>query len=89
MLCDETVILNLLVIEKHAFRTVRIEPKIYFLLCHGGWNGFVCLKGKTRTPTDDLIPKTRHTLAIQILSASKDVYRYSFFLRSIRDWMNL
>ena len=30
MLCDQTVILNL--IEKHAFRTVRIEPKIDFLL---------------------------------------------------------
>ena len=87
MLCDQTVILNL--IEKHAFRTVRIEPKIDFLLWHDGWNGFVCLKGKARTPTDDLIPKTRHTLAYHILSASKDVYKYSFFLRSIRDWMNL
>ena len=30
MLCDQTVILNL--IEKQAFRTVRIEPKIDFLL---------------------------------------------------------
>ena len=30
MLCDQTVILNL--IEKHVFRTVRIEPKIDFLL---------------------------------------------------------
>ena len=87
MLCDQTVSLNL--IEKHAFGTVRIEPKNDFLLLHDGWNGFVCLKGKARTPTDDLIPKTRHTLAFQILSASKDVYRYSFFLRSIVDWMNL
>ena len=67
MLCDQTVILN----EKHAFRTVRIEPKNDFLLWHDGWNGFVCLKGKARTPTDDLIPKTRHTLAFQELSASK------------------
>ena len=31
----------------------------------------------------------RLDLAFQILSASKDVYRYSFFLRSFRDWMNL
>ena len=30
MLCDQTVILNLK--EEHAFRTVRIEPKIDFLL---------------------------------------------------------
>ena len=71
MLCDKTVILNLN--EKHAFRTVKIEPKIHFLLCHDGWNGLVCLKGKARKPTDDLIPKTRHTLAFQILSASEDV----------------
>ena len=42
------------------------------------------LKGKTRIPTDDLIPKTRrgrnqHSLAFQLPSASKDVYQYSFF----------
>ena len=86
MLRDQTVILNLN--EKHAFRTVNIEPKIDFPLRHDGWNGLVCLKGKARTPTDDLISKTRHTLAFQIPSASKDVYRYSFFLRSIRDWMD-
>ena len=41
------------------------------------------LKGKARIPTDDLIPKTRrgrkqHSLAFQIPSASKDVYKYSF-----------
>ena len=87
MLCDQTVILNLN--EKHEFRTVKIEPKLDFLLWHDGWKGLVCLKGKARTPTDVLIPKTRHTLAFQVLSASKDVYRQSFFLRSIRDWMNL
>ena len=44
------------------------------------------LKGKARIPTDDLIPKTRrgrnqHSLAFQIPSASKDVYKYSFFPR--------
>ena len=44
------------------------------------------LKGKARIPSDDLIPKTRrgrnqHTLAFQISSASKDVYKYSFFSR--------
>ena len=49
------------------------------------------LKGKARIPTDDLIPKTRrgrnqHSLAFQIPSASKDVYQYSFFPQTIRDW---
>ena len=49
------------------------------------------LKGKAKIPTDDLIPKTRrgrnqHSLAIQIPSASKDVYMYSFFPQTIRDW---
>ena len=44
------------------------------------------LKGKARIPTDDLIPKTRrgrnqHSLAFQIPSASKDVYKFSFFPR--------
>ena len=52
------------------------------------------LKGKARIPTDDLIPKTRrgrnqHSLAFQILSASKDVYQYSFFPQTIRDWNDL
>ena len=44
------------------------------------------LKGKVRIPIDDLLPKTRcgrnqHSLAFQIPSASKDVYKYSFFPR--------
>ena len=49
---------------------------------------------KVRIPTDDLIPKTRcgrnqHSLAFQIPSASKDVYKYSFFPQTIRDWNDL
>ena len=52
------------------------------------------LKGKARIPTDDLIPKTRrgrnqHSLAFQIPSAGKDVYMYSFFPQTIRDWNDL
>ena len=52
------------------------------------------LKGKARIPTDDLIPKTRrgrnqHSLAFQIPSASKDVYKYSLFPQTIRDWNDL
>ena len=52
------------------------------------------LKGKARIPTVDLIPKTRrgrnqHSLAFQIPSASKDVYMYSFFPQTIRDWNDL
>ena len=52
------------------------------------------LKGKARIPTDDLIPKARrgrnqHSLAFQISSASKDVYKYSFFPKTIRDWNDL
>ena len=44
------------------------------------------LKGKARIPTDDLIPKNRrcrnqHSLAFQIPSASKEVYKSSFFPR--------
>ena len=52
------------------------------------------LKGKARIPTDDLIPKVRrcrnqHSMAFQIPSASKDTYKNSFFLRTIRDWNDL
>ena len=52
------------------------------------------LKGKARIPTDDLIPKTRrgrnqHSLAFQIPSASKYVYKYSSFPQTIRDWNDL
>ena len=51
------------------------------------------LKGKARIPTDDLIPKNRrsrcrnqHSLVFQIPTASKDAYKKSFFLQTIRDW---
>ena len=52
------------------------------------------LKGRARVPTDDLIPKTRrgrnqHSLAFQKPSPSKDVYKYSFFPQTIRDWNDL
>ena len=52
------------------------------------------LKGKARIPTDDLIPKTmrgrnRHSLAFQIPSASKNVYKYSFFPQTVKDWNDL
>ena len=52
------------------------------------------LKGKARIPTDDLIPKNRrcrnqHSLAFQIPSASKEVYKSSFFPQIIRDWNDL
>ena len=52
------------------------------------------LKGKARIPTNDLIPKSRrdrnqHSLAFQIPSASKDVFKYSFFQQTIRDWNDL
>ena len=52
------------------------------------------LKGKARIPTDDLIPKAmrgrnQHSLAFQIPSASKDVYKYSFYPQTIRDWNDL
>ena len=55
----------------------RIKDNRLILLYKG-------LKGKTRIPTDDLIPKTRrgrnqHSLAFQISSASKDVYKYTIF----------
>ena len=41
-----------------------------------------------------LVTKTRrgrnqHSLAFQIPSASKDVYKYSFFPQTIRDWDDL
>ena len=49
------------------------------------------LKGKAMIPTDDLNLKTRrgrnkHSLAFQIPSVSKDVYKYSFFPQTIRDY---
>ena len=52
------------------------------------------LKGKARILTDNLIPKTRHgrnqhSLAFQIPSACKDVYKYCFFPLTIRDWNDL
>ena len=65
----------------------RIKDNRLILLYKG-------LKGKARIPTDDLIPKTRrgrnqHSLAFQIPSAIKDVYKYSFFPQTIRDWNDL
>ena len=52
------------------------------------------LKGTARIPTVDIIPKTRccrnqHLMAFQILSASEEVYKKSFFPQTIRDWNDL
>ena len=49
---------------------------------------------KARILTDDLIPKTmrgrnQHSLAFQKPTASIDVYMYSFFPQTIRDWNDL
>ena len=49
------------------------------------------LKGKASVPTDDLIPNTRrgrnqHSMAFQTPIANTDVYKGSFFPRTIRDW---
>ena len=49
------------------------------------------LKGRARVTTDDLIPKTmrcrnQHSMAFQILSASKDACKNSFFPRTVRNW---
>ena len=49
------------------------------------------LKGTASIPTDDLIPKTRrgrnqHSKAFQIPIANTDVYKCSFFPKTIRDW---
>ena len=72
---------------KWEFLKKRRKDNRFILLYKG-------LKGKARIPTDDLIPKTRrgrnqHSLAFQIPSASKDVYKYSFFPLNIRDWNDL
>ena len=61
----------------------RSEDNRLTLSCKG-------LKGKARIPTDDLIPKFRrsrnqHPMAFQILDASKDAYKNSFFPQTIRD----
>ena len=49
------------------------------------------LKGKASIPTDDLIPKARrgrnqHSNALQTPIVNTDVYQYSFFPKTIRDW---
>ena len=52
------------------------------------------LKGKDMIPTDGLIQKARrgrnqHSLAFQVPSASKDVYKCRFFPQTISDWNDL
>ena len=47
------------------------------------------LKGKARIPTKTRRGRNQHSLAFQIPSASKDVYQYSFFPQTIRDWNDL
>ena len=49
------------------------------------------LKDKASIATDDLIPKTRrgrnqHSKAFQTPIATTNVYKYSFFPNTIRDW---
>ena len=52
------------------------------------------LKGTARVPKDDLQPnpwrgRNHQSVAFQIPSASKDVYKYGFFPQTIRDWNSL
>ena len=52
------------------------------------------LKGKARIPIDDLVPKTRrcrnqHSMSFQIPSASKEVYKNSFYPWTIKDWNDI
>ena len=52
------------------------------------------LKDKAKIPTADIIPKYRscrnqHSMAFQIPSASKDVYKRSFNPQTIKDWNDL
>ena len=53
-----------------------------------------CPAPEAEVTTDDLISKTRqgrnqHSLAFQIPSPNKDVYKNSFFPQTIRDWNDL
>ena len=46
---------------------------------------------KANIPTDDLIPLVRrcrndHSMAYQVPIANTNIYKYSFFPQSIRDW---
>ena len=52
------------------------------------------LKGAASIPADDLVPPIRHTrnhqfLAFQTLFAGTDIYKSSFFPKTIRDWTSL
>ena len=49
------------------------------------------LKGAASIPTDDLVPPARrcrnhHSLAFQTPAARTDIYKDSFFPRTIRNW---
>ena len=49
------------------------------------------LKGKASIPTDDLIPLVRrcrndHSMAYQVPIANAEIYKCSFFPKTIRDW---
>ena len=73
-------------LKRESLKKRRKDNRLIFL--YKGMNG------KARIHTDDLIPKTRHgrnqhSLAFQIPSASKDLYKYSFFPKTIRDWNDL
>ena len=52
------------------------------------------LKGAASMPMNDLVPTIRHvrnhhSLAFQIPFANTDIYKSSFFPRTIRDWISL
>ena len=73
--------------QKALMGEITVDPKGVLKLLDN-------LKGKARIPTDDLIPKTwrgrnQHSMAFQIPSTSKDVYKYSCFPQTIRDWNDL
>ena len=49
------------------------------------------LKGTASIPTNDLVPPIRrtrnhHSLAFQIPMSGTDIFKFSFFSQTIRDW---
>ena len=57
-------------------------------VCVGGGGGHRGGK-KAHDPTRTRRGRNQHSLAFQIPSASKDVYKYSFFPQTIRNWNDL
>ena len=76
------------ILEQLKWESLKIRRDSRIIMFYKG------LKGVASIPSNDLVPPVRHirkhhSLAFQTPFANTDIYKSSFFPKTIRDWKSL